>query len=183
MSEPQSTTVYRDIPDFPGYRVGDDGSVWSRWGHGRHVGKRPPADCWHQLVGVRNPRCAHLAVILSSGTRKRRAYIHRLVLEAFVGPCPPGMECRHVNGDPRDNRLVNLCWGTRTENCADTVRHGRTPSGERHHAARLTAEQVRGIRSRYAAGGVTMQHLANEHGLGLVTIFQIIRRRTWRHIN
>src|SRR5688572_6260712 len=50
--------------------------------------------------------------------------IHHLVLEAFVGPCPEGMECRHVDGSPPNNRLDNLSWGTHVENEADKRRHG-----------------------------------------------------------
>lgn len=65
--------------------------------------------------------------LLKEGKQKRHL-IHRLVLEAFVGPCPEGMECRHLNGDPTDNRLENLCWGTPRENADDRIRHG-TNSG------------------------------------------------------
>lgn len=38
-------------------------------------------------------------------------FIHRLVLEAFVGECPEGMKTRHLDGDPANNRLSNLKWG------------------------------------------------------------------------
>lgn len=62
----------------------------------------------------------------------RSRYVHRLVLEAFVGPCPPGMECRHLNGDSGDNHLRNLQWGTPSENQFDKVRHGT------HHYAKRT---------------------------------------------
>lgn len=50
---------------------------------------------------------------------------HQLVLEAFVGPRPEGMETLHGNGVPGDNRLGNLRWGTHAENAQDTLRHGR----------------------------------------------------------
>lgn len=62
----------------------------------------------------------------------RNVLLHRMVLEAFVGPCPEGMECLHENDNPQDNRLVNLRWGTRSENQADRVRNGL------HHNARKT---------------------------------------------
>jgi hypothetical protein len=60
--------------------------------------------------------------------------VHKLVLLAFVGPNPPKYECLHANGDPADNRLVNLRWGTRSENIQDAVRHGTWMTPERKAA-------------------------------------------------
>lgn len=50
--------------------------------------------------------------------------IHRLVLTAFVGVCPEGMEGCHNNGNCADNRLTNLRWDTHLNNLLDKVRHG-----------------------------------------------------------
>lgn len=50
--------------------------------------------------------------------------VHRLVLEAFVGEPPAGTECRHMDGNPQNNALTNLRWGTRLENIRDQIRHG-----------------------------------------------------------
>lgn len=58
---------------------------------------------------------------------------HRAVLEAFVGPCPSGMEACHNNGDPSDNRLVNLRWDTRSNNTLDAVRHGTQRQARKTH--------------------------------------------------
>jgi hypothetical protein len=55
--------------------------------------------------------------------------VPHLVLEAFVGPRPDRHDACHNNGDPADDRLVNLRWDSRSENMYDMVRHGR-------HAAR-----------------------------------------------
>jgi hypothetical protein len=57
------------------------------------------------------------------GSQSQRA-VHRLVLEAFVGPCPPGMEGCHNDGDQLNNRLDNLRWDTPSNNKLDSVRHG-----------------------------------------------------------
>lgn len=56
---------------------------------------------------------------------RKRHYPYRLMLEAFVGPCPAGKEACHRNDDPSDNRLENLYWGTRSENMVDLVTNGR----------------------------------------------------------
>jgi hypothetical protein len=67
------------------------------------------------------------------GNRVRsNQFVHRLVLAAFVGPCPEGMEVRHLDGNPANTRLANLRYGTHSENELDKVRHGT------HHEARKT---------------------------------------------
>lgn len=76
---------------------------------------------------VRKPqpvKRGHLHVDLWRDGVGRSFYVHRLVLQAFVGPCPPGMEALHRNGNPTDNRVENLRWGTRSQNLHDSVRHG-----------------------------------------------------------
>ena len=50
--------------------------------------------------------------------------VHRLVLEAFRGACPPGHECCHYDDDPTNNRLSNLRWDTSSANRLDSVRNG-----------------------------------------------------------
>jgi len=51
-------------------------------------------------------------------------FVHALVLEAFDRSRPEGTQCRHLDGDPTNNRLDNLAWGTPSENTLDAVRHG-----------------------------------------------------------
>lgn len=72
--------------------------------------------------------------------------IHKLVLEAFVGKKPDGMECCHNDGNPFNNHISNLRWDTPKNNHADKVKHGTTNRGERCGTAKLTLEQVRAIR-------------------------------------
>ena len=62
--------------------------------------------------------------------------IHRLVLEAFVGPCPEGMEACHGEGGPADNRVENIRWDTRSENMKDIARHGRHVGANKTHCIR-----------------------------------------------
>jgi hypothetical protein len=63
----------------------------------------------------------HLSVSLG---RKNSRTVHSLVMQAFVGFPPANMEILHINGDPSDNRLDNLRYGTRSENILDAVKHG-----------------------------------------------------------
>lgn len=58
-------------------------------------------------------KSGHLFVYLGKGVKR---YVHRMVLETFVGPAPEGHECLHADDQPANNVLTNLSWGTRAEN-------------------------------------------------------------------
>ena len=58
--------------------------------------------------------------------------VHSLVAEAFIGPRPQGMDIRHLDGDRRNPNVSNLRYGTRAENCQDTMLHGRWSNGRSH---------------------------------------------------
>lgn len=66
----------------------------------------------------------HMKVKLSKPGKQRSASVHRIVALAFLGPQPEGHEVCHNDGDPANNNVNNLRWGTRSENLRDRTRHG-----------------------------------------------------------
>lgn len=67
----------------------------------------------------------YLYLSLHKGGERERFAVHYLVLRAFVGPRPEGMQACHNDGNNTNNRVENLRWGTPKENVADIKRHGR----------------------------------------------------------
>ena len=59
--------------------------------------------------------------------------VHRLMLEAFRGSCPPGHEACHWDDDPTNNKLDNLRWDTRSSNMLDRVRNGLDHNSNKTH--------------------------------------------------
>jgi len=78
-----------------------------------------------------NIKSRYVSVNLYRDGMPRTAAVHRLVLAAFVGPCPEGQEGCHNDGNPMNNRLTNLRWDTRSGNMLDKVKHGT-----HHHAVK-----------------------------------------------
>lgn len=120
---------------------------------------------------------------LCAGGKRSAALVHQLVLFAFVGPKPEGMESRHLDGVRSNNRIENLCWGTALENAADKKRHGTEVviCGERHGRAKLNADDVRQIR-RDADAGRSYASIGREHCISAPQIRQIAVRSAWRHV-
>ena len=108
--------------------------------------------------------------------------VHALVLEAFVGPAPNGMEGCHDDNDKFNNRLTNLRWDTHKANCEDRTRHGVQVMGETCGQAVLTEVDVASIRDRAAEGILSNKEIADIFGTTGSNIGHIVKRRSWKHI-
>lgn len=174
---------YRPVVGFRGYRIGPVGPAGSVESHYRPRGHGQYAESWRPLM-LRPNADGYWIVSLQTepGRKSVRRFVHRLLLEAFVGPCPPGMQACHRNGDPADNRLDNLRWGTPASNMADQKIHGTALLGSRNHKAKLIEDEVRAIR-RLSGLGHTKADIAGRFGVSRQIISRIIDSQTWRHIS
>lgn len=124
----------------------------------------------HLYVNLRRDGCAH------------SKYIHRLVLEAFVGEQPEIYDCcAHNNGDTSDNRLENLRWATFSENSADSVRHGTSsrPGGTDHFRSKLNHEKINEAR-KMREDGLSFRSIAKVFGVSHNTIREAISGRSYK---
>jgi hypothetical protein len=81
---------------------------------------------------------------------KKPYKIHTLILTAFIGPRPPGLQARHLDDVKTNNRLSNLCWGTSSEDSYDMVRNGNHNWARRIFCHKHPeVELVQGPRQRY----------------------------------
>jgi hypothetical protein len=154
---------WKQVPGHANYRVSDLGNVWSlHW-------DRP-------LKTTKRKHGGHLVVTLDG----RQYAVHRLVLLAFVGPPPNGMEVCHEDGDPENNRLSNLRYDTHFANVQDRRKHGTHPRGvDLKVSSRFTEDDIRTIR-RLRKEGMTYQAIANRYGLtDRSYIRKIISGRIW----
>jgi len=104
--------------------------------------------------------------------------VHRLVLDAFVGPCPDGLEACHLDGDAGNNRVSNLRWDTSKANTDDMRRHGTLAVGAKMPHSKLSEPLVREILSSVEPGTV----LAKRYGVKPSTIWMVRHRKTWKHV-
>jgi hypothetical protein len=98
----------------------------------------------------------------------------------FVGEIPSDRFVLHQCGNPACVNPAHLYLGTHCQNMADRERHGRTLRGEKHGSARLTAQQVSEIRSRYIKNKFGSVRLGREYGVTPQHIVAIVTGKLWR---
>lgn len=113
--------------------------------------------------------------------------VHRLVLEAWVGPCPEGCVTNHKNGDKQDNRLENLEYCTQSENMAHSYGYGLSPKpptrkGSECRLSKLTEEKVLALRAETDRKPGYLKRLGAKYGITCPTVSKILLRQTWKHI-
>lgn len=138
--------IWKDIPGYEGrYQASTTGYIRSldrvlrcgRGGNGLRLMKG------RILRSAGQKTDPHLRVVLEH--KGSGQLVHRLVALTFLGPCPAGMEVLHTDGNPLNNDISNLRYGTRRDNILDVLRIGKA-------WRRITAEQALDIRRRLQAG-------------------------------
>jgi hypothetical protein len=175
---------------YPGYRVGSDGSVWTQFKTKSDGHKLCSyySGIWKQLKPCKRSKKAklgYLTVSLYKDGKAKAWIVHTLVLSAFVGPCPPGMEaCHFPDRNIENNRTSNLKWGTRKENHEHQQIHGTKAKAESHGMAKLTVCKIKKIRALYndSSKNHSMKSLAKAFHVSRSQIFRILHQQSWSSV-
>lgn len=171
------------VPGWEGlYEVSDLGRVKSlgRW----YVRRSDGARRWHheRVLTPSADNMGYPRVCLYAGGKETRYHVrvHALLMAAFVGPRPQGLDVCHRDGDKRNNVLSNLRYDTRSENKRDDACNG-VFCGQKVCWAILTEDDVRELRDRKERSpGTSYTMLAREFGVSPAAVYKAVTRKTWR---
>lgn len=130
---------------------------------------------------IRKPytlKSGYQTLLFNNSGKHVSRYVHRMVIETFIGCIPKGMHVCHNDGNKQNNTLVNLRVDTVSGNARDRRIHGTAPLGETHRWHKLTESQVLEIRS----SDLSIKELAEKYGMSRGGIGHILNRDTWTHI-
>lgn len=167
---------FKQVAGFPSYFVNKDGIVVSfKITVLKHKkARRPNGKVVYPTVGLHKNGKFHL-----------RKAVHKLVAEAFLGPCPPGLECCHLDGDPKNTNVENLKYVSRKENHSHKILHGTAQRGEKHPCAKLSQKDVASIKKEYWFDGKNAgnaRQLAKRFGVSKSTIVNVATGKKWKHL-
>ena len=166
---------WKPIPSFPDYEVSEFGDVKrvvrARGGPaGRVLKPFIRADGYPMYI-------------LRQDNRSWHKKAHQLVAEAFIGPRPSAKHevCHWPDRTRSNNHYSNLKWGTSRDNKQDAILHGTFREGETHHNARLSAQDVRAIRARYASGEL-QRVIGEDYNMPQAHVSRIVTGRRWSRL-
>lgn len=131
------------------------------------------------LTQTKSTKTGRPLLQLWKGGKGRMFSPHQLVLRAFKGPPDNGQIGLHADGDPWNNRVENLRWGTAKENYADSVKHGTQGVGELCNRAILTEDSARKIFSDPRPH----KEIAKDYAVSTCTVSAIKTKRNWKYIH
>lgn len=161
---------WRDIVGYS-YKVSSLGRVWS------YRSKKYLKPCAKGRPGL----TPYLSVTLYGRGKRRQAYVHRLVAEAFLQGAPTGCQINHIDGNKFNNSLNNLEWCTARENMKHAKLLGlHRVEGSENGRAKLTNKEVLAIR---AIGSIlSYRDIASLFNIGVTAVQEIITKKKWKHL-
>ena len=150
MNEHTVPESFEEIEQFPGYRVSNYGRLQSKWRVGRPGDTDRFVD-WHDVwMGQHKRTGHHYRVCRNRDGKLKSLRVARMELWAFKGlPPTPDHECRHLDGNPTNDFIDNLAWGTAQENSDDKFRHGNAIIGPKNHKTEFDDLDVLWMRFLY----------------------------------
>jgi hypothetical protein len=143
----------------------------------------PDSRGWMRQQRVLRPALdpyGYLCVALSKSGRMRTFRVHRLVVVAFLGPRPSGLEVNHIDGNKRNNGAINLEYITNEANQLHAVAHGLKATGARNGHAYLSIADVAVIR-QLRSDGASRADVAQRFGIPhLDYVTRITSGKVWQ---
>lgn len=119
--------------------------------------------------------------LIVNGTRSRKS-VGDIILTSFVSNRPAGYEVCHKDGNPMNNNLLNLYWGTSQQNSDDAKLHGRLLRATRNRSNRkMTQEKLDELREELSKGYYIGfdSDMAKRFNVSRTLIGQIRRGKRW----
>jgi hypothetical protein len=162
---------WKAVEGMPGYEVSSHGRMRSY-----KFCRRSPNDVLPRILSCYSLPTGYQMIDLKDKGSRTKAYVHALVLEAFVGCRPDGMQVAHLDGDPSNNMLSNLVYATPVENASHKVGHGTFVEGQRHYRSKLTNAQA----AELFMSPLSISEAAERFGVSYHVAYHVRRRNTYK---
>jgi HNH endonuclease/NUMOD4 motif len=157
--------LWKLIPGYELYEASEDGRI-RRKQNQRELSPSPSGS-------------GYLCVCLSQKAKRQRPMVHQLIMKAFCCECPEGLEIDHIDGDKLNNHIDNLRFCSHSQNLRSARRAGNI--NDHKNKGRVTETMVKDLREK-SLSGISHYNLSQEFDLSMMTIHNILNRKTWKQV-
>jgi hypothetical protein len=152
--------IWKNIPNFNNYEASNLGRIRNKNGRILSTGKSLEKGGYKRVTLRKRYK----------GKQYSHA-VHRLIILTFKGKCPVGKEVRHLDGNPLNNKIKNLVYGTRSENINDRWIHGEDVAET--YATKLCRKDANDIRKLIKTKKYKQREIAKIYNVSDTTICAI----------
>ena len=162
-------------PEFTNYEISNQGQIKRRT-DGTNAKKG--------FILKPNPSYkGYTFVRLRKDNKYHHKFVHRVVLETFIGVCPKGYECNHKDQQRNNNSLSNLEWVTSSENARHSWEKGRVSlKGEKCGNSKLKEGEVWLMKRILSINKIPQTIVAKMFKISVSVVSSIKNKKTWKHI-
>jgi hypothetical protein len=146
---------FRPLPSNPDYLISDKGRVYSKKSN--------------KFLSGSPAGAGYLSLYIYDNGERKMHYIHRLVMETFVGTRPNNFDTNHIDGDKKNNCLYNLEYCSKSNNQKHAFRLGlnkpNVMTGEKNGNCKLTDVQVKEVRVHIESGRFLLRELGKKYNV------------------
>lgn len=171
--------ILKEIDEFPGYKAGSDGNIYSCVKRGR--GKNKPLNTTLRKLKAHPSGTTgrYLFLVLRKDNENFYKSVHRLICEAFNGKPDGNEDVSHVDGNDKNNVPENLIWENRSDNCHRKKIHGTDDIGFKNKRAQFNLEQIVQIK-KWLYEGISCREISKRMGCNERNIGKIKRGEHYR---
>lgn len=128
-------------------------------------------------------RKGYKQIVLSKNSICKSFHIHRLVAIHFINNPENKPQVNHKDGNKQNNKVENLEWCTGRENIDHYVGRETDTKKVSSKYNYFSDEEIRKIRKRYRDTKDSCRIIAEDYGVYLKTIYNIVKRKTYKDIS
>lgn len=130
-------------------------------------------------LSITNTKNGYCQVELCINGIRKKHLLHRLVAESFIPNVLNKPQVNHIDGNKKNNSVLNLEWCTRSENQLHSINLGlRTAKGEKNSQSKLNEIDVINIFNDKRM----YKYISEQYNISIPTISDIKRGYSWTHI-
>jgi DNA-binding XRE family transcriptional regulator len=175
--------IWKQVPEYPDYEASSLGNIrsldkivpkWNAPFYRKRKGK-----ILKKSIGTNG----YYYISMYKDKKQKSFKVARVIAQTFLNNPRNLPEVNHINSNRTDDRVQNLEWCNRSQNMKHAFDKGfACQKGEKNGYSKLSKKEVIEIKRLHSIGDYKQKELAKIFNISKTTIHNVIKGKTWSHL-